>query len=148
MFCCMSDVCLSNLTEKRNSLSLDRASPSSSLFGRRSSISSEKTFSNSMLLGRRSSVQSERPFSYINFGGRRSSVTSDSPLFSYSKQRLYPAMPGRIFICVKNFQPTDEAELRLRKGDFVEGYYPMKFLHLVKDCCVRQNKISGDLLLW
>ena len=46
------------------------------------------------------------------------------PAFSYSKKRLYPALPGRTFICVKDYEAQDEAELALHRGDFVQGSYP------------------------
>ena len=46
---------------------------------------------------------------------------SDTALFASNKKRLYPAMPGRSFIAVKNYTATDESELSLRKGKFVEG---------------------------
>ncbi|XP_064627381.1 SH3 and multiple ankyrin repeat domains protein 2-like isoform X2 [Lineus longissimus] len=42
------------------------------------------------------------------------------PMYSFSKKRLYAALPGRTFICVKNYHAQEEGELDLKKGAFVE----------------------------
>ncbi len=49
---------------------------------------------------------------------RRSSTTSE---FLSNHRRLYAATPGRTFICIKSRRPQEEGELKLRKGNFVEG---------------------------
>ena len=50
-------------------------------------------------------------------GGSRGSVD----YYAYPKQRLYAAVPGREFVCVRSFRPQRDGDLRLVKGQFVEG---------------------------
>lgn len=37
------------------------------------------------------------------------------------KRKLYSAVPGRLFIVVKPYQPQGEGEIHLHKGDRVKG---------------------------
>ncbi|XP_014668980.1 PREDICTED: SH3 and multiple ankyrin repeat domains protein 2-like [Priapulus caudatus] len=48
------------------------------------------------------------------------SSNSTSPVYVSPKKRLYPAMPGRTFVCVKPYLPKEDGELALKKGDFVD----------------------------
>ena len=41
--------------------------------------------------------------------------------YSYPTQRLYPATPGREFVCVTSYRPQRDGDLMLKKGQFVEG---------------------------
>ena len=41
--------------------------------------------------------------------------------YLYPKQRLYPATPGRHFVCVRSYKPQQDGELYISKGQFVEG---------------------------
>jgi hypothetical protein len=56
---------------------------------------------------------------FLVFAGRSS--IDLAPIYSFSKKRLYAALPGRTFICVKNYPPQEDGELDLKKGEFVEG---------------------------
>ena len=60
------------------------------------------------------------------YGPTTTGTGHQGSLYSYPKQRLYPAMPGREFVCVEGYTPRTEGDLHLRKGDFVEGA-----LHLI-----------------
>lgn len=39
------------------------------------------------------------------------------------KRKLYSAVPGRLFIVVKPYQPQGEGEIHLHKGDRVKGQF-------------------------
>ncbi len=52
---------------------------------------------------------------------RRSSTSSEPPEYLSNRRGLYAATPGRTFICIKSRRPQEEGELKLRKGNFVEG---------------------------
>ena len=62
--------------------------------------------------------------------GRSSVPDWTSASYSYNKQRLYPALPGRTFVCVKSYTPQSEAELMIKKGQFVEGGWTYDLLSL------------------
>ena len=82
-------------------------------FSRRSSVSG---FSNQSLYSNMSGLSNQSSCS-------NKSLSRSGSDYIYPRQRLYQALPGRRFICIKNYKPQKEGELQLKKGQFVEGAY-------------------------
>ncbi|XP_074657452.1 uncharacterized protein LOC141910635 isoform X2 [Tubulanus polymorphus] len=95
-----------------------------------------------------------------------SGMNSDTnSIYAYPRKRLYAALPGRTFVCVKDYKPTEDGELTLVKGDLVEvlsvgergfwegktgnreGWFPSERVEEVKLRGIKSENLNTDAVI-